>query len=175
MTTLTIPAGDRHGVRVFSARLSAEELQRDKADLLARLLGDKDLDPAFIELFDVADLAGLGLAAYLADGMGAAEASLAADQPRLDAVTGPVLILLSKALHGREVTLTPDPRLTLIGTYAEDRPPVHFQPLPSSAAEGTLTPDLPPDRTPQRPMLAFLLLGVALALVALVAVWLAVT
>ena len=82
-------------------------------------------------------------------------------------------MLLSKALHGREVTLDLDPRLTLVGAFAEDHPPVHFEPLPTRTAEGHLSPVLPPDRTPQRPTSAFLLLGAALVLVAVVALWLA--
>lgn len=171
--TLTIPAHDRLGVRVFAAKLTPDDLQRDKARLVADLLGDPDLDPAFVEIFDVADLSGVGLSGYLTEGLGVLEAALARDRARLDALKGPVLTLLSKALHGREVTLTPDPRLTLVGTYAEDRPPVHFQPLPTTAAQGTLAPSLPPDRTPQRPGSTFVLLGVALVLIAATALWLA--
>lgn len=173
MTQLTIPAHDRNGIRVFSATLTPEDMQRDKAGLVALLLGDANLDPAFVELFDVADLTDLGLAGYLADGLGVPDAALAADRPRLDALRGPVLILLSKALHGRTATLTLDPRLSLVGTYAEDRPPVHFEPLPTAAAQGTLNPVLPPDGTSQRPSPALRLLGAALVLVALAALWLA--
>ena len=172
MTRITIPAHDRHGVRLFTATLTPDELQRDKARLAAELLGDKDLDPAFVEIFDLADLSGVGLSGYLTEGLGIPETAVT-DRARLDLLKGPVLILLSKALHGREVTLTPDRRLTLVGTYAEDRPPVHFEPLPTTAAEGRLVPELPPDRTPQRPTSAFLLLGTALVLVAVVAIWLA--
>ena len=173
MTRLAFPAHDRDGVRVFSARLTLDDLRRDKAGLAAALLGDPDLDPAFIELFDLADLTGVGLPGYLTEGLGVPEAALAADRARLEALTGPVLILMSKALHGRAANLTLDPRVTLVGTYTEARSPVHFEPLPSAAAEGTLTPALPPDRTPQRPPQAFRLLGAALALSALVALWLA--
>jgi hypothetical protein len=173
MTVLSIPAHDRDGVRVFAARLTPDELQSDKSRLVANLLGDPDLDPAYIEIFDLAELSGVGLAGYLTEGLGVPAPALAADRARLEALKGPVLILLSKALHGRKVTLTPDPRLTLVGTYAEDRPPVHFEPLPTTAAKGFLTPGLPSNLTPQRPTLAFLLLGLALALVAGVALWLA--
>ncbi|HLQ19721.1 MAG TPA: hypothetical protein VK146_12155 [Tabrizicola sp.] len=173
MTKLTIPAHDRLGVRIFAAKLTVEDLQRDKARLAATLLGDPDLDPAYIEIFDVADLSGVGLSGYLAEGLGVPEAALSRDAARLDALKGPVLILLSRALHGREVTLTLDPRLTPVATYAEDRPPVHFEPLPTAAAQGALAPDLQPDRTPQRPGSAFLLLGIALVLTAVVALWLA--
>lgn len=172
MTRITIPAHDRTGVRIFTAKLGADDLKRDKSRLAAELLGDTDLDPAYLEIFDLADLSGVGLSSYLTDGLGVPEAAIP-DRARLDLLTGPVLILLSKALHGREVSLTPDPRLTLVGTYAEERPPVHFDPLPTAAAQGHLAPDLPPDRTPQRPTLAFVLLGAALVLVAGVALWLA--
>jgi hypothetical protein len=173
MTTLAIPANDRDGVRIFTARLSPDDLHRDKARLAAELLGDADLDPAYIEIFDLADLAAVGLAVYLGEGMGIPDTALAADRALLDSLTGPVLILRSKALHGREVALTLDPRLTLVAAYAEEHPPVHFEPLPSAAAQGTLSPTPPPDPTPQRPTAAFLLLWFALLLVGGVALWLA--
>ncbi len=172
MNTLSIPAQDHLGVHVFQAALTPEEMQRDKERLAPALLGDPDLDPGYVELFDVADLSDIGLAGYLAEGLGVPDAALAADRQRLQAVQGPVLILLSKALHGREVTLALDPRLTLIGTYREDRSPVHFEPLPTAATEGVLTPPPQPTPPPQRPTLGFLLLGIALALVAVVALWL---
>ena len=55
----------------------------------------------------------------------------------------------------------------------KNAPPVHFEPLPTIAAQGHLTPDPPPDRTPQRPILAFFILGIALVLTAATALWLA--
>jgi hypothetical protein len=170
---LPIPALDHDGVRVFAARLSVDDLQHDKARLAFDLLGDTDLDPAFIEIFDLADLTGVGLSGYLAEGLGVPEAALEPDRARLDAIKGPVLILLSKALHGRAGFLTLDPRLTLVATYAEERAPVHFEPLPNAATRGTLTPERPPDRTPQGPGSAFLFLGIALVLTAATALWLA--
>lgn len=173
MTAVTIPAHDRVGVRLFAAALTPDDLGRDKARLAAELLGDPDLDPAFIEVFDLADLADVGLSDYLTEGLGVPEAAVTPDRARLDAMTGPVLILLSRALHGRALTLRPDPRLSLIGTWAEDRPPVHFEPLPSATARGTLSPDPPADATPPRPGTAFRLLGAALGLTALVSLWLA--
>ena len=68
--TLTIPANDHDGVRVFSAKLAPDDLHRDKARLAAELLGDSDLDPAFMLIFDLADLAGFGLSGYLTEGLG---------------------------------------------------------------------------------------------------------
>lgn len=172
MQRLTIAADDHDGVRVFEAKLTQDDLRRDKAALAATLFGDPHLDPAYLEIFDLSDLSGVGLSGYLTEGLGV-PATAVRDPARLDALTGPVVILLSKALHGREVTLDLDPRLTLVGAFAEDHPPVHFEPLPTRTAEGHLSPVLPPDRTPQRPTSAFLLLGAALVLVALVAIWLA--
>ncbi|MFP5479840.1 MAG: hypothetical protein ACLGIE_09155 [Alphaproteobacteria bacterium] len=172
MSRLTIPPHDRHGIYLFSAALGPEEMQRDKARLATGLLGDPDLDPAHLELFDLADLAGVGLPTYLVEGLGISEAAVAPDRARLEALTGPVLILRSKALHGRGVTLTPDPRLTLLGSYREESPPVHFTPLPTAAAQGTLTAP-PPAPGPHRLPGAFVLLLLALALTGAVALWLA--
>ena len=170
---LAVAAGQR-GVKAqrFAAGLLRRKQQLRRFELQLEVI-HPDLDPAYIEIFDLAELSGVGLAGYLTEGLGVPAPALAADRARLEALKGPVLILLSKALHGRKVTLTPDPRLTLVGTYAEDRPPVHFEPLPTTAAKGILTPGLPSNLTPQSPTLAFLLLGLALALVAGVALWLA--
>lgn len=172
MTPLTIPAHERHGIRLFTAALSPEEMQRDKAELVAALFDDPDLDPAHVELFDTTDLAGVGLAGYLAEGQGISEAALAPDLARLEAVAGPVLVLRSRALHGRAVTLAPDPRLTLIASYTEDRPPVHFEPLPSDAAKGRLTAPGPLAAAPRLPRGA-VILGVVLLLAGLAALVLA--
>lgn len=173
MTDLAIPAHDRLGVRVFAAALTADQMQREKASLVLALLGDADLDPDYVELFDVADLSDIGLAGFLTEGLGVPDAALQADWSMLQGLKGPVLVLLSKALHDRAATLRLDPRLTLVGTYSEDRPPVHFAPLPTAAAEGVLTPPILSSPPPSRPTLAFVLLGMALVLVAGVALWLA--
>ena len=137
---LVLPEGERHVLRVFTLNLPAAEVAQlpRKADLLAALLGVEALDAAGVEVFDLADLAGLGLAAYLVEGNGAAEAQIAADRDQLDALTGAVLILHSAAFGGRATRLHPDPRLHLIGTYGEDLPPVRFEPLPDAAAKGLL-------------------------------------
>ncbi|MBL9057802.1 MAG: hypothetical protein JNJ84_16165 [Rhodobacteraceae bacterium] len=137
---LVLPEGERHVLRVFALHLPAADLTRlrGNADLLAALLGVEALDPSGVEVFDLADLAGLGLAAYLVEGNGAAEGQIAADRDRLDALTGAVLILHSAAFDGRATRLHPDPRLRLIGTYGEDLPPMRFEPLPDAAARGLL-------------------------------------
>jgi hypothetical protein len=190
---LAIPASDRHTLRLFALDMARPELDRltrpdpadtaaqaDRAALLTQLLGlpdlglpdDTSLDPDFVEVFDTADLGDLGLTGYLAEGGNIPDAQIAPDRDRLDALNGPVLVLFSRALQGKAATLRPDPRLTLIGTYTEDVPPVHFEPLPSAMAKGTLTPSLP-RQAPTRLPRAFLLLGAAVLITGLVAVLLA--
>jgi hypothetical protein len=182
--TLAIPASDRHTLRLFTLDMARPELDRlarpdptdtaaqtERAALLCGLLGLSDIDPDFVEVFDTLDLADLGLTGYLAEGGNIPDAQIEADRHRLDTVKGPVLVLFSRALQGRAVTLRPDPRLTLIGTYTEDLPPVHFEPLPSGMAEGVLTPT--PPQAPTRLPRAFTILGAALLLTGLVALLLA--
>lgn len=140
-TALTLPVGERHVLRVFTLALPGAEIAalRGDADLLAALLGVDMLDPAGVEVFDLADLEGVGLAAYLTQGNGVAEAQIAADRARLSALRGPVLILHASAFDGRATTLHPDPRLRFVGRYGEELPPpVQFEPLPDAAARGLL-------------------------------------
>ena len=187
MSGISIPAHDRHGVRVFAVAIPAADvpwLTRTQRDRSARpeptfprhpaidWLGVDSLNTGFVELFEADLLAEFGLARYLVESFGIPEAQIAPDKHRLDALRGLILIVLSKAFHDRPVTLQPDPRLTLIGSYTEDVPPVHFEPLPTAMAEGVLTPT--PPATPQtRLPRAFLILGAALLITGLVALLLA--
>jgi hypothetical protein len=106
----------------------------------ADLLGVDHVDEDFVEIFDLANLAGLGLAEYLIVGNGIPETQVAPDRARLDALKGHVLILFESAISDWPVTLNPDPRLILIGSYTEEVPPVKFEPLPNADAKGILTP-----------------------------------
>ena len=190
MTAVTVPAHDRRSLRLFALDLPRNEVlrlarpsptdpaptdpaaQSDRAAVLSGLLGVSALDPDHVEVFDTADLAGLGLAGYLAEGGNIPAAQIDPDRARLQAQTGPVLVLFPGALTDLPATLILDPRLTLIGTYAETPTPIHFDPLPSAMAQGTLTAGpAVPSGTPLP--LAFLILGAALLLTGLVAVLLA--
>lgn len=137
---LSLPLGERHILRVFTLNLPVADLPRlrGNAEFLAALLGVEMVDPAGVEVFDLADLEGIGLAAYLVEGNGAAEGQIARDRARLDALKGPVLILHSVAFAGRATRMNPDPHLHLIGTYGEDLPPLRFEPLPDAAARGPM-------------------------------------
>jgi hypothetical protein len=155
--TITLPLDAPNRLWVFALDMAAQEVAAlsrhdpaavsafnpiptpaERPDPVAALLGVDALDPDFVEIFDLADLAGLGLSSYLATGNAIPEAQLAPDRARLDALQGPVLILFAAAFANRPVTLHPDPRLTLIGSYAEEIPPVEFEPLPDAGAKGSL-------------------------------------
>ncbi len=157
---LTLPRGERHVLRVFALDMDKAEVERLRnrpsgSDPLAQvdpalrhadparvaaLFGLSEIDPAEVEIVDTDDLSDLGLAAYLIEGDAAAESQIAADRDRLDALRGHVLTLRSAAVPTKPVTLHPVPALTLVGTYAEDVPPVRFDPLPSDSARGSLKP-----------------------------------
>jgi hypothetical protein len=151
--TITIPPNERHTLRVFALDMSLAEvtaLQDMDAiltpgqiipplhpDAAQRLLG-VPVDVAQVDVFHSDDIAAIGLAAYLTQGNAVAETRIAADAAMLDAYRGYILTLRAQAFGGRPATLTPDPKLRLMGTYSEDTPAIHFEPLPTTAATGVL-------------------------------------
>ena len=151
--TLPIPPNERHTLRVFALDMTPTEvaLLRDtdaplppgqiipplRADAAARLLGVA-VDVTQIDLFHSDDIAAIGLAAYLIEGNSIAQAQIAADAGMLDICQGYLLTIRSQAFGGQAAVLSPDPRLRLLGTYAEDVPPVRFDPLPTPSATGVL-------------------------------------
>jgi hypothetical protein len=187
---LTIPRGERHVLRVFALDMGKAEVERlrnrpstpdplasvdpalrhaDPAQVAA-LFGLSQIDPTQVEIVDTDDLPELGLAAYLTEGDAAAEAQIAADRARLDALRGHVLTVTSAAFPKLPVTLNPVSALSLIGTYAEDMTPVRFDPLPSEGAKGTRgTAGAAAARAPRRGRGALLVIA-ALALFVLLVV-----
>jgi hypothetical protein len=150
---LTVAPNERHVVRVFALDISDDEAARLRAGAgrdraMGALLGVGRLDPGHVEIIDTADLAGVGLAQFLIDGHGAAEAPIAADRGKLDALDGPVMVVTSGAFDPAGATLHPTADARLIGTYREEVPEVHFEPLPDAGAKGTLTPPPPAAAAP---------------------------
>lgn len=139
-----VSAGERGRVWVFAVDLDPDEIaafSRRNGDWPLRgALGADALDPEHVDVFDVSDLRGLGLAAYLEEGHGVAPEQLAPLRARLDAQEGAVLVLTSRAVAARDQVLIPHEPLRLLASLAEERPPVAFAPLPSEAATGTLSP-----------------------------------
>ena len=132
-------------VRLFSVDIAPDEIDTfrtapDGHSPLAKALGATTLDDAYVELFDIADLEELGLRGYMRDGLGVAETDLAEDATRLDDLSGPVLILLSQAFGGMSQTLSPRAPLRWVGTWREEKAPMHFEPLPDPSPDARLMP-----------------------------------
>ncbi|MEL6915307.1 MAG: hypothetical protein AAFP13_12485 [Pseudomonadota bacterium] len=120
--SLSIPAGERGRIRVYALSMTDREGKALAADPAAKAaaLGAADLEADYIDVFPVKNLEGLGLAGYLTEGHGAVAAEVERDKQKLGALSGHVLVVMSKAFGagGRELAL--DPRLTLIGVYGQE-------------------------------------------------------
>lgn len=168
---MQVKSGERGLVRLFAVDLPSEEIpsfsSRSKPGNwpLRDALGAMHLDEAFVECFDVADLEELGLVGYMSEGLGLPEAELQQDAARLSGLKGYVLIVLSAAFDSTAQTLTPRAPLRWIGTYAEETAPVSFDPLPSDAAKGIITPETPKHANPHLTVLWAVLALPVLALV----------
>ncbi|HEV8035079.1 hypothetical protein [Yoonia sp.] len=143
--TFQVSATEHGVIRVFMVNLGADEAARfaENPDAttpapINRALGVDELDHTFVELFALNSLEGVGLAGYLVEGLGVAEADVAPYRSRLNGMSGHVLIVLSKAFGGRAATITPVAPLKWIGTYTEEGASVKFAPLPSKGAEGNI-------------------------------------
>ena len=150
---LDIDPGERGRMRLFTVDLDEAALR----DLIASgqpadtdperpfvaaapaLLGLPRLDLPQVELFDVADLAGLGLPAYLATAHDISEAQIAPLRARLDGLEGFVLLLLSEALSAPD-PLSPDPALRLVATFDTPQAEISMQRLTSETGRGSLAP-----------------------------------
>lgn len=150
--TFQVSATERGVIRIFMANLTTEQAasftespDEDTPAPINRALGVTYLDSDFVELFPLSNLEGVGLAGYLVEGLGVAEADVKPNASRLNAMSGQVLIVLSSAFGDFETTITPTAPLKWIGTYTEESANVKFEPLPSEGAKGTQgTPIKPP-------------------------------
>ncbi|WP_298839378.1 hypothetical protein [uncultured Roseobacter sp.] len=134
---IEIPAGETSKIRVFAINRPVPDMQTllksaPVPDVARELLADPHLNTAGAEVFPMADLAGVGLAAYLSDGYAVTDEALSPDRAKLDALEGYVLLVFSDSFAGQPHRLEPGSDVTLIGTYPEFRP---------GAATGSLTAD----------------------------------
>lgn len=168
MTRIERSAGEHRLVRVFSIAAEGADAKafEDQPERLATALGVDQLDFGKVAVFDVKTLEDYPLADYLAEGQGIADTALRAEAGLLNALTGHVAIVPTSAL-AKGADLTVQATLRLVGTYAEDRPPASFAPLPDAAATGTVAPPAPqkPVRGPGMILLALLAIPVALFLI----------
>lgn len=163
-TRMEVAANEMGLVRLFTVDLPPKEALglKERPEALPPLLGVEALEDGQWELFDLRDLAGMGLESYLAEGHGIDAADLEPMRWQLDALEGVVLLLRSAALAERPATLAPRAPLRWIATFGEARAPVPLQSdLSSESARGGLAPAPETGRGP-RGSLVLLALGILL-------------
>ncbi|MBT8155299.1 hypothetical protein KMP13_15770 [Epibacterium ulvae] len=145
---IVIPAGEHGKIRLFQLEMRPEQLAflRDEPGALPQIFGIDALDMTQVDLFDVADLEDLGLRGYLSEGGGIAAQDLAPDHDMLDSMTGPAMVLRSRAFAGHETRLTPSEQIKLVATYAEAAAEWSAMPVTSDSAK----PQTPVSKTPPR-------------------------
>ena len=136
----------------------------DAAPLRAAL--GAQVDPAHVEVVEVADLAPMGLRDYLAQAHDVAASELAADAARLDGLSGKAVIVTPKAVEGLAF-LDPDTTLTEMGAYRTARADHGARPLPKAAPEPRLATPASGVGTPAQSRTVALAVAAALALAAL--------
>lgn len=139
MTNIHIPRAEHGTIRVFAISRPIADMahalrQQSKSALASELLGH-EIAAENIELFALSDLTGIGLHGYLSEGYGVDKDALRLDRTRLDALDGYVLLVFSGISAAGDVTLTPAPDLTLIGTYAEPKAQHAAPPLTTDASK----------------------------------------
>ncbi|KQI68242.1 hypothetical protein AN189_10440 [Loktanella sp. 3ANDIMAR09] len=171
--TLTIPDDDHGQIRIFAVTPPADPalLEADPA-AIAKALGTDALNLDFVDVIDTRNLAGLSLLDYLHQGYDVP--SDLADDAALRDISGPVILVMSRASWGQKVTLNPAPgvrHVTTLGEPARLRPPV--SPIASAGATGAIPPGkAPPSNAAMSGRVATLALLVLFALVA-VMIWVA--
>ncbi|MDX1781576.1 MAG: hypothetical protein R3256_09675 [Thalassovita sp.] len=179
---LQVRPDEGKGLRLFALDVDRGERERLQTILnaaepglaagrLADLLGVSEVDATRIEIFDTDDLSGFGLFDYLVKANGLPEDALESERARIEALTGTIMILYSRAFHDRHVTLAPGPHVNLIGAWDEEPPELEFTPLRSDAAKGRVgAAEAEPVPAPRLPRWFWATaLAAALAIAALIA------
>ncbi|EPX76725.1 hypothetical protein Salmuc_04120 [Salipiger mucosus DSM 16094] len=169
-------------VRLFHLDLPAEAVARftEQAGTgewpLQYALGATRLRPAFVDVVRIADLGEMPLSSYLAQAYEVTGEDFRAMRPRIDALSGHVVVLPSQAFDhtGQELTIAAP--LRWIGSFGEEQARARG-PAPQSAAARVQsgTGGAPTVRPPRSPLLRVIVIAIALVVlgVAAVAVWLA--
>ncbi len=150
MNDLIIAPHERGVIRLFSLDMRPEEAKfMHEPGAVDQVLGVEGLDPEQIDIFPVSDLEDLGLYGYLSEGCGVSVDQL--DRTKLEAIEGWVMVLRSAAFGDRSVTLSPDPRLHLIGLFTEEATNWTGDVIETESAKPYSAPQSPPaDTKPSR-------------------------
>ncbi|MBU2994170.1 hypothetical protein Q4555_07665 [Octadecabacter sp. 1_MG-2023] len=139
--------------------------EADAAWPLKDALGATHLDEDYIEVFDVADLADMGLAQYMITGNGVAESDIEPYRELLDGVSGYVVMVATSAFGGVEQALAPVAPLRYIAAFKEDGMDVTFEQLPNPDPQAVLE-DAPARKKPSDAAMSGRIATVALLVMA---------
>ncbi len=145
---MNITATEHGVVRIFALDLPADEVDAfarqthdvdgDAHWLLKSALGATLFDEDFVEVIDVDELDGVGLAGYVEEGLGMPSAAVQQDRALLDGIKGTVVIVFSAAFGGFEQTLTPRAPLRWVATYQDNVDIPQMIPLRAESATGVM-------------------------------------
>lgn len=147
---IEIPANEHGVVRVFALSMPPERaLFLREPGATAQVLGleASDLDTSNVEIFPLSDLDELGLARYLAEGMGVPAEQIDAQRDRLRALTGWVMIIRSSAFRDRRADLTLPPDIMPVASFKETATDWH-SPGPTATPSAHIDTD-PPRQAPR--------------------------
>lgn len=143
-TTMHIKSSERGVIRVFHIDLPREAIERFTTQAgtgewpLQYALGAKSLRSAFVEVIDLRDLGEMSLSQYLINAHDVSGSDFSAMRPRLDALTGFVLVLPSQAFDQTAQDLTIATPLRWIGTFNEPKASMGAAKIRTKSAKGTV-------------------------------------
>lgn len=121
---LAVKANENGRVRVFTTELQPEGASAITPTNVSKLLG-AEVIPRKVEIVPSKVFGEMGLTQYLIDGYGIDSSELDGRRAALDALTGLVILLPSSAFGGKEVALSPDASLRLVGMFSEEPSKAH--------------------------------------------------
>ena len=144
-TAMHIKSSESGVIRVFHIDLPREAIERFTTQAgtgewpLQYALGAKSLRPAFVEVIDLRDLGEMSLSQYLINAYDVSGSDFSAMRPRLDALTGFVLVLPSQAFDQTAQDLTIATPLRWIGTFNEPEARMGAAKIQAKSAKGTVS------------------------------------
>lgn len=169
--SLTIPDTDHGKIRVFSVSDPVAGLRDTELEALVATFGNAPLNPDFVDVIDVDAMGEMTLLDYLAEGYDIEPD--AADVAALSALAGVVVLIMSRAHEGAEITLSLADGVRHVTTLGRGARMTVAAGLESEAAKGVIeAPKVKPPKSDARigGMVATVALLVMFALVG-VMVW----
>ena len=122
-------------------------------------LDDKQIEGAVVE-----DLAGIGLSGFLVEGIGVDRSLIEQDIPKIDALTGSVVIVKGAAFDGAHIPLMPKSPLTHVGSWHLVAAPSTLEPLVAETAKGSVSQSAAIPAAPRNRYSLWMLIGIGLIL-----------